>query len=115
MRISTAKWMLTVSALVLPGIAYAQHIPPIIVALVLSPLLVMLFAVVLGVVSRSWSAGLAHAGLVVVWIVLFGVAAYWVENDYVIWTPLVLYVGHAIIMVILIIKGILGRARANRQ
>ena len=49
MRISRSKWVLTVSALALPGIAYAQYIPPIIVALALSPLLVMLFAVVLGV------------------------------------------------------------------
>ena len=112
MRISTSKWVLTVSALALPGIAYAQYIPPIIAALALSPLLVMLFAVVLGVVSRSWKIGAAHAGLVAVWIVLFGIAAYWVENDYVIWTPLVLYVGHAITMVILIVKGMLWRARA---
>jgi MFS-type transporter involved in bile tolerance (Atg22 family) len=107
--------MLTVLALALPGIANAQYIPPIIVALALSPLLVMLFAVILGVVSRSWLIGARHVGLIVVWIVLFGIAAYWVENDYVIWTPLALYVGHAIVMIILIVKRMLGRSRAGNN
>ena len=112
MRISSSKWMLTVSALVLPGMAHAQEIPLTIAAIALSPLLVLLFAAVLGVVVRSWAVGVAHAGLVAVWIVLFGVASYWVENDYVIWTPLVLYGVHAITLIILIIKGVVRRIRA---
>ena len=112
MRISSSLWLLTVSALALPGMAYAQNISPTIAALALSPLLVMLFAVVLGVVSRSWIVGTAHAGLVAVWVMLFGVASYWVENDYVIWTPLVLYGVHAITMIILIVKGVLRRTKA---
>ena len=111
MRIGSSQWMLTITALTLPGMAYAQHIPLIIAAAALSPLLVILFAVALGVVSRSWMVGVAHAGLVVVWVTLFGVASYWVENDYVIWTPLVLYGVHAIILIILVVKGVLRRVR----
>ena len=111
MRIDPSKSVLAVSALTVPGTAQAQHIPPIIVALALSPVLVLMLAVVLGIVMRSWKAGLSHSGLIVVWIVLFGVAAYWVENDYVIWTPLLLYVVHAIILIVLIVKGVLLRRR----
>ena len=109
MRPGILKFILTASALTLPLVAHAQYIPPVFVALALSPVLVLLLAVVLGVISRSWLVGLKHAGLVGIWILLFGVAAYWVENDYVIWTPLVLYVLHAVIMVILIAKGIMRR------
>lgn len=74
-----------------------------------SPIFVMLLAVLLGVLTRSWLVGAKHAGLVVIWVVLFGVASYWVENDYVIWTPLVLYSVHAMIMIALVVKGLLRR------
>ena len=104
MRIDFSKSLSTASALTLPGIAHAQNIPPVIAALALSPVLVFLFAVVLGIVSRSWRVGVAHAGLVGIWILLFGVASYWVENDYVIWTPLALYVIHAVTLVVLIAR-----------
>jgi len=93
----------------MPVVAHAQYIPPVFVALALSPILVLLLAMVLGVVSRSWLVGLKHAGLVAIWILLFGVASYWIENDYVIWTPLALYVIHAVIMLILIARGVLRR------
>jgi hypothetical protein len=94
----------------MPIVAHAQYIPPVIVALALSPILVLLLAVVLGAVSRSWLVGLKHAGLVLIWILLFGVTSYWVENDYVIWTPLALYVLHAVIMLILIARCLWRRA-----
>lgn len=104
-----------VAASVFPGIAYAQNIPPTIVALALSPLLVLLIAVVLGVVLRSWRVGAAHAGLIVVWVLLFGIASYWVENDYVIWTPMVLYGAHAILMIVLIVMGVVRRIKSQRD
>lgn len=107
-RVSFRFW-LTTSALILPTVAHAQYIPPVIVALALSPILVLLLAVALGVVSRSWRTGLGHVGLVLIWLLLFGIASYWVENDYVIWTPLTLYVIHAVIMVILIARGLFLR------
>lgn len=109
MRISPSKCLLSMLALTVPGSAHAQNIPPIIAAIAVSPVLVMLLAVVLGVMSRSWLVGATHAGLVAMWVLLFGVASYWVENDYVIWTPLVLYGVHAITLVVLVFKGVLRR------
>lgn len=111
MRIKSATALVTIAALALPGIAHAQHISPLLAALALSPILAFLLAIVLGVVSRSWRVGAAHCGLVGIWIVLFGVASYWVENDYVIWTPLAMYVMHAVIMVALIAGAVLRRIR----
>ena len=100
---------LSICLLFLPGIAHAQHIPLSFVVAALSPLLVIVFAVILGVVSRSWRVGTVHAGLVLTWVLLFGFAAYFIENDYVIWTPLVLYAVHAVIIVALIVKGVVQR------
>ena len=111
MRIKSATALVTIAALALPSIAHAQHISPLLAALALSPILVFLLAIVLGVVSRSWRVGAAHCGLVGIWVLLFGVASYWVENDYVIWTPLALYLVHAFIMVVLIGNGVLRRVR----
>ncbi len=109
MRVNPPTFQLAVSLVALPGTAHAQYISPLIAGLALSPILVLLLAVVLGIVSRSWRIGAWHAGLVVVWVVLFGIASYWVENDYIIWTPLALYVAHSVIMLALIIRGVASR------
>ncbi|MCP5090851.1 MAG: hypothetical protein GY949_08000 [Gammaproteobacteria bacterium] len=93
----------------MPSVAHAQHLSPLIVATALSPLLVFLLAIVLGIVARSWKTGILHAGLIVIWVLLFGVASYWVENDYIIWTPVALYSVHALIIVALLIVGIAKR------
>jgi uncharacterized protein YggT (Ycf19 family) len=109
MRISPSKCLFIVLALTAPVSAHAQNIPPIIVAIAVSPVLVILLAVVVGILYRSWLVGATHAGLVVVWVVLTAVASYWVENDYVIWTPLVIYCVHAIILIVLVFIGVLRR------
>ena len=101
-RTRSSNFTFAAVLLVSPEIAYGQHIPLVIVAMALSPLLVTLLAVILGAISRSWNVGLAHVGLVALWVLLFGVASYWVENDYVIWTPIVLYGVHAVTMIALI-------------
>ena len=77
----------------------------------LSPLLVLVLTAVLGVVVRSWKAGASHAALIVVWIVLFGIASYYVENDYIIWTPLAIYILHSLLIIGLIAVGIVRRKR----
>ena len=102
---------MAIPALTFPGVALAQNIPPIIAALALSPVLVFLLAIVLGAVTRSWRVAARHSALVGVWILLFGIASYWVENDYAIWTPLVLYGVHAAAMVVLIARGVVRRVR----
>jgi hypothetical protein len=111
MKINLSKACVAISALTVPGIALAQNISPIIAALALSPVLVFLLATVLGIVSRSWRVAARHSVLVCVWILLFGIASYWVENDYVIWTPLAFYGIHAATMMILIARGVLRRRK----
>ena len=104
MRNAALKYVPATVALTLPGSACAQQISPLIGALALSPIVVMLLALVLGIVARSWRVGAVHAALVALWLLLFGIASYWVENDYVIWTPLALYALHALAMSALIWK-----------
>ena len=102
---------MAVSTLIWPRLALAQYVSPIIVALALSPLFVFLLAIILGFVTRSWWVAIRHSGLIGVWILLFWAASYWVESDYVIWTPLALFGIHAAVMVALIIRGVLRRVR----
>lgn len=111
MQINSSKALWVFAALTWPGSALAQNIPPIIAALAFSPVLAFLFAIVLGVVTRSWRVALLHSGLIGMWILLFGIASYRVENDYVIWMPLALYGVHAATMILLIARGVLRRAR----
>lgn len=87
----------------LPATAHAQYIPGWLIVSVLSPLLVLFLCVILGLAAGSVRIAALHAGLVILWVVLFTLAAYFVENDYVIWTPLVLYGLHALLVVGLIV------------
>ena len=109
MRINFSKLAGIASLSLLPGIANAQHIPIWLVVGALSPVVVILLAVILGVLSRSWWIGAVHTGLVFAWVLLFGLAAYFVENDYVIWTPLVLYAAHALVIFVFIVVNIAKR------
>ena len=111
MRTDAPRCILTIMAVAVPGVAYAQQIPPLIASMAISPIFVLLLAIVLGMVSRSWRVGAKHAGLVLVWILLFAISSYWIENDYIIWTPLVIYAAHAVLMLVLVIRGVIHRAR----
>jgi hypothetical protein len=93
----------------LPQAAYAQHVPVVFAVAALSPLFVLVLTIILGFTSRSWRVGALHSGLVVFWVLLFLVASRYVENDYVIRTPIVLYVVHALLVVILIVVSIARR------
>lgn len=99
----------------LPLPAHAQHIPTWLIAAVLSPILVLGLCAILGWVRRSVRAGALHAALVVVWVVLFSLASYFVENDYVIWTPLALYVVHAALLIVLIVVGVASRGSVEQR
>lgn len=109
MRINKLKPALIASLSLIPGIAYAQHVPTWLVVSALSPLVVILFAIILGILTRSWRIGAVHTGLVIAWVILFGFAAYFVENDYVIWTPLALYAAHALLIFVLIVVKVAQR------
>lgn len=109
------RTILAVSLLTASEAAYAQYVPAWLVAAALSPLLVLLLAIALGFVARSWRIGLIHVGLVALWVVLFVIAAQTVENDYVIWTPIVLYAAHAILVLALLIVTIAKRMRQDSE
>jgi len=111
MRAKIFKYTTAIIVSLVPGIALAQHIPVVVAVAALSPLLVMLCAVVLGALEHNWKVGAIHLGLIVVWLVLFGVASYTVENDYIIWTPMLLYALHALLIIILIFKQIAQRMK----
>ena len=98
-----------------PLVAHAQHIPPWLVAAALSPILVLGLCAVLGVVSRNLRRGLIHGALVILWVVLFSLAAYFIENDYVIWTPLALYILHSALLMVLIVVAIARRIAGNTR
>lgn len=99
-----------------PIAAQAQYVPTWLVAAILSPILVLFLCIVLGVLARNIRIGAIHAALVVTWVVLFSLASYFVENDYVIWTSLTLYILHSALLLVLIVveiaKRITGRASA---
>lgn len=97
-----------------PLAAHAQHIPGWLVMAALSPVAVILLAIVLGILTRSLRAGVLHVALVLLWVVTFGITAYYVTNDYIIWTPLVLYGLHAILLVVLILWQIVIRFRRRK-
>jgi intracellular septation protein A len=116
MNARPASVMLAVILVSFPVAAHAQYIPPWLVAAALSPIVVLLLCAILGWLRHSARLGARHAVLVLAWVVLFSLAAYFVENDYVIWTPLTLYLLHTLLLVGLIVaqvaKRIAGGGRA---
>jgi hypothetical protein len=109
MRNNLSKLAGLASLSLLPETVYAQHIPTWFAVAVLSPLAVILLAIILGILSRSWRTGATHAGLILAWVLLFGLASYFVENDYIIRTPLVLYAAHAVLIFLMIVVNIAKR------
>ena len=97
----------------IPISASAQYIPRnlaiwLIVA-ALSPVLVLLLCVILGWLTHSVRIAARHAAFVLAWVVLFSLAVFFIENDYVIWAPLALYVLHAALLLLLIVVQIIRR------
>lgn len=95
--------------------AYAQYVPTWLIAAVLSPILVLILCIILGLITQSIRIGAVHAAFVFAWIVLFSLAAYFVENDYVIWTPLVLYILHSALLLVLIVVALAKRIAARAR
>jgi hypothetical protein len=106
-------WKLAVVLILLAPTAQAHGIRPIWVVGALSPIAVLLLTVVLGWLTRSVRLGAIHAALVIVWVVLFWLASSFVTSDYLIWTPLALFVLHTVVIVVLILRHALARNRSN--
>ena len=98
-----------------PISAHAQNVPIWLVAGILSPLLAFLLCVILGLLAKNFRIGGRHAITILIWIILFSLASYYVENDYVIWTPLILYVLHSVLLVVLIAVQIIQRFVRNEN
>ncbi len=96
-----------------PSLAHAQHVPVWLVVAVLSPLAVLFLTIVLGVVSKNWRIGAMHAGIVVGWVLLFALVSNIFTNDYVIWTPLVAYAVHTLVILVLIMVNIVKLIRGR--
>ena len=107
--------MSPVILLLIPGIAHAQYVPFGFIAAAVSPLIVILLAIILGFVTKSWRVGTAHTGLLVLWVMLFIITAQTFENDYVIWTPIVFYAVHTVLILILIVNNIYKRSRSTSR
>jgi len=98
-----------------PVSAHAQHIPGWLAVAILSPIFVFLLCIILGLLTRSVRTGARHAAYVFTWILLLSVASYYVENDYIIWTPLALYVLHAALLLILVVAAAARRIRKRTR
>jgi hypothetical protein len=108
---STALVAAAVGSLSLP--AHAQNMPLWVAIGIVSPIPMFLLCLILGIVARSARTGLRHAAFVLAWIVLFTLASYFVENDYVIWTPLALYLLHGMLLLALIFMHVTKRIRRS--
>jgi len=99
----------------LPLNAHAQRIPWIVLPLAASPVIAVLLAVALGVVSRSWSVGLTNAALVIVWVVWFVAASKLSTADLVIWASIVALGLHSLVMLWLIVLRAFRRVRVRNE
>ena len=90
--------------------AYAQEVPGVIAVAVISPVIMVLLAGILGWLERSPISGLRHIGLIVLWFVAFVLLARSVTTDLLIWTPLVIYCIHSLYLII----RLLARFRKRR-
>lgn len=89
--------------------ALAQEIRLWMVAGVVSPVWALVLVVALALCApRVGKAGL-HAILLVVWIVAFLLASYFVENDWVIWTPMHLYILQLALLPIFLFRQLVRR------
>lgn len=104
---------LAVTICLLPVNVHAQNIPVEIAAAAISPLLVIVLAFLLGWISGNMKAGAMHALFIVTWVILFSLASYFAENDYIIWTPLAIYIAHSLLIIVLYILHLLKRLKSN--
>jgi len=87
----------------------AQKVPLWAVVGVLSPVLALALVVSLALVSPGLGKAGLHIKLLLLWIVSFLLASFFVENDWVIWTPMHLYILHLALLPIFVFHQLLGR------
>lgn len=93
--------------------ALAQKIPLWVVVGVASPVLALVLVGALALSApRTGKAGL-HVLMLVLWIVAFLLASYFVENDWVIWAPMHLYILHLALLPIFVFRQLLRRIETS--
>jgi hypothetical protein len=110
LAIQSQKLIFVTAFLMIPTGAQAQNIPLPIAIGIVSPLFVFLLCVALGILRRSAMSAFRHIGLMIIWVTLFAIASHYVDNDYIIWTPLAIYVGHSIMLLALVFKELWKRS-----
>lgn len=81
-----------------PSDAHAQKIPWIVVPLAAAPVVAVLLAAALGVVARSWPAGLTNVALVIAWVIWFVAASKYSTSDILVWSSVLALALHALLM-----------------
>jgi len=88
---------------------FAQEVPLWVVVGVVSPVLALTLVASLALISPGRGKAGLHLKLLVLWVVAFLLASFFIENDWVIWTPMHLYILHLSILPICVFHQVLGR------
>jgi hypothetical protein len=99
-------------ALVSPPVL-AQKVPLWVVAGVLSPVLALVLVIALALSAPRLGKASLHIKLLVLWIVAFLLASFFIENDWVIWTPMHLYILHLALLPIFVFRQLLRRIETS--
>ena len=102
MTVSDYRAIPGLAALLVPSVALAHAIPPVVVGLALSPVVALLLACVYGYLEGRWRVLVLHLLLISAWVVWFGIAANFATSDYIIWAPIAAIIAHIAILVLLI-------------
>jgi hypothetical protein len=88
---------------------FAQEVPLWVVVGVVSPALALILVAALALVSPGRGKAGLHLKMLVVWMVTFLLASFFIENDWVIWTPMHLYILHLALLPICVFRQVLVR------
>jgi hypothetical protein len=93
--------------------ALAQKVPLWVVAGVLSPAWALVLVVALALSAPKLGKAGLHTKLLALWIVAFLLASFFIENDWVIWTPMHLYILHLALLPLFVFRQLLRRIETS--
>lgn len=97
--------------LMLPGVAFAHAVPPILIGLALTPLVALILASIYSVLRGRWRVVAINLLLITFWVGLFVVVSNTVTSDFIIWSPIAAIIIHIIVLLVLIVWHFLRRQR----
>jgi hypothetical protein len=97
------------------GAAQAQEVPPVVIYLAMSPLVVLILSILLGVVTRRWRWTLASLALGAVWISWFLLASSYTESDTLVWAPVFGMWAQSVALLAWILGSLVLRLRTPRD